>query len=223
MKNYFYFLLEWAETFKALSDSQCGRLIKAMVEFEASGAVPNFADDALLHFAWVTNIMPKMKTMQEHYRETIAKRSMAGKASATKRTNVNKCEQVLTSVNTSEQNEQKPTDIDLDLDIDIDLVNKKEKIDRKEKPVKHQYGTYQNVLLSDVELQKLQSEFPTDWQERIDNVSGYCRSHGKSYRDYLATIRNWARRDARQGNARNDVTAGYQQAMRLIGGGNNNG
>lgn len=219
MKNYFYFLLEWAETFKALTDPQCGRLIKAMVEFEASGAVPSFEDDALLHFAWVTNIMPKMKTMQEHYRETVAKRSMAGKASATKRTSVNKSEQVLTSVNTSEQNEQKPTDIDLDLDLDIDIVNKKEKINRKEKPVKHQYGTYNNVLLSDVELQKLQSEFPTDWQERIDNVSGYCRSHGKAYKDYLATIRNWARRDARQVNARNDVTAGYQQAMKLIGGG----
>ena len=218
MKNYFYFLLEWAETFKALSDPQCGRLIKAMVEFEASGAAPSFEDDALLQFAWVTNIMPKMKTMQEHYRETVAKRQAAGRASATKRTSVNKCEQMLTSVNTSEQNEQKPTVIDLDIDIDID---KKEKIDRKDKPVKHQYGTYQNVLLSDVELQKLQSEFPTDWQERIDNVSGYCRSHGKAYKDYLATIRNWARRDARQGNARNDVTAGYQQAMRLIGGGNN--
>ena len=210
MKNYFYFLLEWAETFKALSDPQCGRLIKAMVEFEASGAAPSFEDDALLHFAWVTNIMPKMKTMQEHYRETIAKRSMAGKASATKRT----------SVNTSEQNEQKPTVIDLDLDIDkdLDLVNKKEKIYKKEKAVKHQYGTYNNVLLSDVELQKLQSEFPTDWQERIDNVSGYCRSHGKAYKDYLATIRNWARRD-KTPNARNDVTAGYQQAMKLIGGG----
>lgn len=216
MKNYFYFLLEWAETFRALSDPQCGRLIKAMVAFELTGAAPSFEDDALLQFAWVTNIMPKMKTMQEHYRETIAKRSMAGKASATKRTSVNKCEQVLTSVNKAEQNEQKPTVIDLDIDIDID---KKEKIDRKEKPVKHQYGTYNNVLLSDVELQKLQSEFPTDWQERIDNVSGYCRSHGKAYKDYLATIRNWARRDARQGNARNDVTAGYQQAMKLIGGG----
>lgn len=218
MKNYFYFLLEWAETFRALSDPQCGRLIKAMVEFEASGASPSFEDDTLLHFAWVTNIMPKMMTMQEHYRETVAKRIAAGKASATKRTNVNKCEQVLTSVNTSEQNEQKPTVIDLDIDKDID-IDKKEKIDRKEKPVKHQYGTYNNVLLSDVELQKLQAEFPADWQERIDNVSGYCRSHGKAYRDYLATIRNWARRDARQVNARNDVTAGYQQAMKLIGGG----
>ena len=219
MKNYFYFLTEWAETFKALSDPQCGRLIKAMVAFELTGAAPSFEDDALLQFAWVTNIMPKMKTMQEHYRETVAKRQAAGRASATKRTSVNKCEQMLTSVNTSEQ---KPTVIDLDLDIDKDIdIDKKEKIYRKEKTVKHQYGTYNNVLLSDVELEKLKTEFPTDWQERIDNVSGYCRSHGKAYKDYLATIRCWARRDARQVNARNDVTAGYQQAMSLLGGGNN--
>lgn len=219
MKNYFYFLLEWAETFKALSDPQCGRLIKAMVEFERTGESPSFEDDALLQFAWVTNIMPKMKTMQEHYRETVAKRQAAGRASATKRASVNKCEQMLTSVNTSEQNEQKPTVIDLDLDIDLDLVNKKEKIDKKEKAVKHQYGIYKNVLLSDVELQKLQSEFPTDWQDRIERLSGYIESKGAKYKSHLATIRNWARRDARQGNARNDVTAGYQQAMKLIGGG----
>ena len=222
MKNYFYFLTEWRETFRALTDQQCGRLIKGMIEFELTGAAPSFGDDALLQFAWVTNIMPKMKTMQEHYRETVAKRQAAGRASATKRTSVNKCEQMLTSVNTSEQNEQKPTVIDLDLDIDKDIdIDKKEKIYRKEKPVKHQYGTYNNVLLSDVELEKLKTEFPTDWQERIDNVSGYCRSHGKAYKDYLATIRCWARRDARQVNARNDVTAGYQQAMSLLGGGNN--
>ena len=213
MKNHFYFLMEWADTFGALSDPQSGRLIKAMVEFERSGAEPDLADDILLNFAWVTNIKPKLVTMQEHYKETVAKRSAAGKASVSKRTNVNKSQQVLTSVNTSEQNEQKPTDIDIDIDID-----KKEKIYKKEK-VKHQYGIYKNVLLSDGEMEKLKTEFPTDWQERIDNVSSYCRSHGKAYKDYLATIRNWARKD--KAFQRNDVQAGYQQAMGLLGGGNN--
>ena len=226
MKNYFYFLMEWAETFKALTDPQCGRLIKAMVEFEASGAVPSFEDDALLHFAWVTNIMPKMKTMQEHYRETIAKRSMAGKASVAQRTSVNKCEQMLTSVNTSEQNEQKPTVIDLDLDIDkdLDLVNKKEKINKKEKEPRHKYGEYKNVLLSDGDIKKLQAEFPNNWQEWIEKVSGYCQQEHKTYADYLAAIRNWARRDKGKNtgynpHTRNDVQAGCQQALKLIGGG----
>ncbi len=223
MKNYFYFLLEWADTFNALTDLQSGRLIKAMVEYERTGGLPDLMDDVLLDFAWKTNILPKMKTMQEHYRETVAKRSAAGKASATKRTNVNKCEQVLTSVNKAQQNEQKPTDIDLDLDIDkdLDIDNKKEKNNKKEKAVKHKYGLYQNVLLTDREMEKLKAEF-ADWQERIENVSAYCQSHGKTYRDYLATIRNWARRDSKPVvNTRNDVTAGYQQAMRLLGGGNN--
>ena len=101
--------------------------------------------------------------------------------------------------------------------------NKTKKEINKEKPPKHKYGEYQNVLLSDDDLQKLQEEFPSDWQERIENVSEYCQSHGKSYKDYLATIRNWARREAKQGNRsaapirKNDAQAGYQRMMELLG------
>ena len=58
------------------------------------------------------------------------------------------------------------------------------------------YGQYQNVVLSAVELQKLQEEFPQDWQRRIDRLSEYMASTGKTYRNHLATIRSWARRDA---------------------------
>ncbi|VDG20646.1 phage replication initiation protein [Lactobacillus plantarum] [Lactiplantibacillus mudanjiangensis] len=60
---------------------------------------------------------------------------------------------------------------------------------------KHKYGEYKNVLLSDKQLSKLQEQFPNDWQERIERVSGYVQSTGKHYKDYLATIRNWAKRD----------------------------
>ena len=63
------------------------------------------------------------------------------------------------------------------------------------KPQKHKYGEYKNVLLSDEELEKLQDEFPCDWQERIERVSEYCASTGKTYKNYLATMRNWARKD----------------------------
>ena len=66
---------------------------------------------------------------------------------------------------------------------------------REEKPVKHRYGEYNNVLLSDDEMEKLKAEFPNDWQERIDNLSRGIASHGYKYKNHLATIRNWARRD----------------------------
>lgn len=63
------------------------------------------------------------------------------------------------------------------------------------KPIRHKHGEYQNVLLTDTDLAKLQSEFPSDWEERIERLSAYMASTGKSYKNHLATIRNWARRD----------------------------
>lgn len=61
------------------------------------------------------------------------------------------------------------------------------------------YGCYGNVKLSDTDLSKLKAEFPADWQGRIDRLSTYMDSSGKSYKNHLATIRNWARRDAERG------------------------
>ena len=61
------------------------------------------------------------------------------------------------------------------------------------------YGCYDNVKLTDTDLSKLKAEFPADWQERIDRLSTYMDSSGKSYKNHLATIRNWARRDAERG------------------------
>lgn len=66
---------------------------------------------------------------------------------------------------------------------------------RDKRETRHKHGEYQNVLLSDTDLAKLKEEFPSDWQERIERLSSYMASTGKSYKNHLATIRNWARRD----------------------------
>lgn len=84
--------------------------------------------------------------------------------------------------------------------------NKKENKNRLEeegekennKPIRHKYGEYGNVLLSDSDLEKLKEEFPFDWEDRIENLSAYIASTGKSYKNHLATIRNWARKDSKQ-------------------------
>ena len=67
--------------------------------------------------------------------------------------------------------------------------NKKEKIRR------HKFGEYKNVLLSEEDVEKLKKEFPTDWVARIENLSSYIASTGKVYKNHLATIRNWARKE----------------------------
>ena len=73
-----------------------------------------------------------------------------------------------------------------------DSIDKKS-IEDTAKPTRHKYGHYENVLLSDDDLEKLKSEFPKDWQNRIERLSEYIASSGKKYKSHLATIRSWAR------------------------------
>lgn len=80
------------------------------------------------------------------------------------------------------------------IDIEGDIDKDKNKSISKKSP-RHKHGEYQNVLLSDDDLEKLKAEFPADWDQRIQRLSEYMASSGKSYKNHLATIRNWARRD----------------------------
>lgn len=82
----------------------------------------------------------------------------------------------------------------LDIEGDIDIDKDKNKSISKKSP-RHKHGEYQNVLLSDDDLEKLKAEFPADWDQRIQRLSEYMASSGKSYKNHLATIRNWARHD----------------------------
>lgn len=74
----------------------------------------------------------------------------------------------------------------------------KKKAKKKPTVVRHKYGEYQNVLLSDEDMATLQAEFPYDWQDRIERLSGYMASKGATYKNHLATIRTWARNDKKK-------------------------
>lgn len=104
---------------------------------------------------------------------------------------------------------EKELDIEIEKDIEKKKREKKKTTDSSEssssssskktkKVVKHKYGEYDNVLLSDEELDKLKRDFPTDYQDRIDRLSEYVASTGKTYKNYLATIRAWARKEKQE-------------------------
>lgn len=78
---------------------------------------------------------------------------------------------------------------DIRTDNNTDIIT-----DNNIKPVRHKYGEYKNVLLSDKEIEKLKAEIP-NYQRYIENLSSYMMSTGKKYKSHLATIRNWARKD----------------------------
>ena len=70
------------------------------------------------------------------------------------------------------------------------------------KTVRHKYGMYELVLLTDEEYAKLKEEFPHDYSERIGRLDEYIASTGKKYKNHLATIRSWARKDKPQQQAK---------------------
>ena len=114
------------------------------------------------------------------------------------------------------------TDIDTDTintDIDTDSDSARPK---KTKPVRHRYGEYKNVLLSDADIEKL-DEYEPNWRVTMENMSEYCESHGKTYKNYYATIRNWIKKDRERRQAfssdslirgHDELSAGYQMAHR---------
>lgn len=77
---------------------------------------------------------------------------------------------------------------------DKDKEKNKEK-DKKEKINKKNYGDFGNVLLTDDEYIKIQKLFPNDYIKRIQTLDDYIQSKGKKYKDFVATLKNWARRD----------------------------
>lgn len=96
-----------------------------------------------------------------------------------------------------EKSSDKSSDIafsDKDIEEDKEKEEDKNILSPPKKPTKHKYGEYNNVLLTDAELEKLKAEY-LDYEERIERLSSYVASTGKSYKSHYATIRNWARKD----------------------------
>ena len=102
-------------------------------------------------------------------------------------------------------------DIEIEKEIEKETVSK----DTAKKEPRHKYGEYSNVLLSDSDLSKLKSEFPSDWEERIERLSAYMESTGKSYKNHLATIRNWARKNKDSPDKQSSRFSEYDAKLRV--------
>ena len=63
---------------------------------------------------------------------------------------------------------------------------------------RHKYGEYKNVLLSDEELEKLKSEYPSVWEDKLEALSEYMMTHSVKYKSHYATIRAWIRKDQKK-------------------------
>lgn len=90
-------------------------------------------------------------------------------------------------------------------------IERERKKAAKPQPSRHKYGAYNNVLLSDSEMEKIKSEFPSDYMNRIERLSEYIASTGKSYKSHLAALRSWARRDGEKQTERQNKYTNFNQ------------
>ena len=67
-------------------------------------------------------------------------------------------------------------------------------VSKPKKPTRQEYGSYSNILLSDQDYLKLSEEL-TNLNDLIEKMSTWCKANGKTYKDYAAALRNWAKRE----------------------------
>ena len=87
----------------------------------------------------------------------------------------------------------RPPEIEIKKEIDIEIEKERE-LETGQAPARS-YGRYNNVFLSDTELDELKAELPDKWEYYIDRLSTHIASKGTKYRSHAATIYKWAQED----------------------------
>ena len=86
-----------------------------------------------------------------------------------------------------------PPEIEIKKEIDIEIEKERE-LETGQAPARS-YGRYNNVFLSDTELDEMKAELPDKWEYYIDRLSTHIASKGTKYRSHAATIYKWAQED----------------------------
>lgn len=77
--------------------------------------------------------------------------------------------------------------------------DKRIKEEEEERVTLNTYGEQKNVFLSPEDFRKLQEEFPElIIKEKIEGLSAYMMSTGKSYKNHYVTLRSWIKKDLKK-------------------------
>ena len=191
--RYLKVFTDFAEVIEPLSEAERGRLFTAMLQYASTGETAELKGAE--RFVWPTAKQNIDRTRVEAERNA-ACGSKGGRPKKPPETDLNRKKPAETDLNRKKADKDK----DKDKDNIIPPISPNGDIVplEGERPRKHKYGEYKNVLLTDDELEKLKAEY-ADYLDRIERLSSYIASTGKTYKSHYATIRNWARADAEKG------------------------
>ena len=175
--EYLKIFTDFARSIEPLDDAERGRLFSAMLAYADGGHIPDLPGNE--RFVW--------PTAQLHIdREAAAatkKRECGALGGRPRKTTENQ-----TKADETIRNHPKPPKTSKDKDKDVSSSPGGEDVPRPR-------GPYANVYLTNRELETFRAEYP-DADERIRRMGEYLASKGKTYENYLAALRSWARKDA---------------------------
>lgn len=171
-----------------LSDEEAGQLFKALFAHADGDADEPELDKIVAVAAYP--MMQQIDRDREKYDDICEKRAnvgrMGGEAKASKSNqnvaNASNCQNDVAKGSKSCQ------------------YKDKDKKEYKEKSIKEKYGVFENVLLTKEEFVKLKEAY-SDYLDRINRLSEYIASSGKTYKSHYATILSWARKDKTEGKS----------------------
>ena len=193
--RYLKVFTDFAEVIEPLSDAERGRLFMSMLQYASTGEAGTLSGAE--RFVWPIAKQNIDRTRVEAERNA-ACGSKGGRPKKPAETDLNLKKPAETDLNRKKADKDKDKDKDKDNIIPPISPNGDIVPLEGERPRKHKYGEYKNVLLTDDELEKLKAEY-ADYLDRIERLSSYIASTGKTYKSHYATIRNWARADAEKG------------------------
>ena len=195
--RYLKVFTDFAEVIEPLSDAERGRLFMSMLQYASTGEAGTLSGAE--RFVWPIAKQNIDRTKVEAERNA-ACGSKGGRPKKPAETDLNRKKPAETDLNRKKADKDKDKDKDKDNIIPPISPNGDIVPLEGERPRKHKYGEYKNVLLTDDELEKLKAEY-ADYLDRIERLSSYIASTGKAYKSHYATIRNWARADAEKGRS----------------------
>lgn len=63
--------------------------------------------------------------------------------------------------------------------------------------IRHRYGQYQNVFLSEKQIAELEADYPDFYVAYIEKLSAYMEVNGRHYANHYAAIRKWLDEDTK--------------------------
>lgn len=75
---------------------------------------------------------------------------------------------------------------------------------KNEREVTHApLGRFKNVILTQSKLDELKTKYPNDYEAKIERLSRYLESTGKTYRNHFSTLLDWLEQDTVKANTNN--------------------